>query len=72
MEKSKVYYTNLRTGFNNGLLDKLKRLIKAAGIENIDFVGANHFSQTAIRFMSAAEKMLWIIWILLIQTAFLL
>ena len=39
MEKSKVYYTNLRTGFNNGLLDKLKRLIKAAGIENIDFEG---------------------------------
>ena len=39
MEKSKVYYTNLRTGFNNGLLDKLKRLIKAAGIDNIDFEG---------------------------------
>ena len=39
MGKSKVYYTNLRTGFNNGLLDKLKRLIKAAGIDNIDFEG---------------------------------
>lgn len=39
MEKSKVYYTNLRTGFNNGLLDKLKRLIKTAGIGDIDFDG---------------------------------
>ena len=39
MEKSKVYYTSMRTGFDNGLLDKLKRLIKKAGIENIDFGG---------------------------------
>lgn len=39
MQKSKVYYTNLRTGFNNNLTDKLKRLIKKAGIENIDFDG---------------------------------
>lgn len=39
MEKSKVYYTSMRTGFDNGLLDKLKRLIKKAGIENIDFDG---------------------------------
>lgn len=39
MEKSKVYYTSMRTGFDNGLPDKLKRLIKKAGIENIDFDG---------------------------------
>ena len=39
MEKSKVYYTSMRTGFDNGLLDKLKRLIKKAGIENIDVDG---------------------------------
>lgn len=39
MEKSKVYYTSMRTGFDNGLLDKLKRLIKKTGIENIDFDG---------------------------------
>ena len=39
MEKSKVYYTSMRTGFDNGRLDKLKRLIKKAGIENIDFDG---------------------------------
>lgn len=37
MEKSKVYFTNLRTGFDDGLLRKLERLIKAAGIESIDF-----------------------------------
>ena len=31
MEKSKVYYTTMRTGFEDGLLNKLKRLIKKAG-----------------------------------------
>lgn len=39
MEKAKVYYTNMRTGFNDGLLNKLERLIKKAGIGNIDFDG---------------------------------
>ena len=39
MDKSKVYYTNMRTGFNNNLLDKLKKLIRKAGIETIDFDG---------------------------------
>ena len=39
MEKAKVYYTNMRTGFNNNLLDKLARLIKTAGIGDIDFDG---------------------------------
>lgn len=37
MEKSKVYYSDLRTSFNNSLLDKLTRLMKSAGIETIDF-----------------------------------
>ena len=37
MEKAKVYYSDLRTGFNNSLLDKLNRLMKSAGIETIDF-----------------------------------
>lgn len=37
MEKSKVYYTNLKTSFNENLPQKLERLIKTAGIENIDF-----------------------------------
>ena len=35
--KSDVFYTDLRTGFNNSLLDKLTRLMKKAGIEDIDF-----------------------------------
>lgn len=39
MEKSKVYFTNLRTGLNDGLLNKLERLIKKAGIGKIDFEG---------------------------------
>lgn len=37
MEKSKVFFTNLRTGFGNNLLDKLERLMKNAGIDTIDF-----------------------------------
>lgn len=37
MEKSKVYFTNMRTKVNDGLLKKLRRLIMAAGIEEIDF-----------------------------------
>lgn len=39
MEKAKVYYTSMRTGMNDGLLNKLERLIKKAGIGNIDFDG---------------------------------
>lgn len=34
---SKVYFTNLRAGTNANLLQKLERLIKKAGIEQIDF-----------------------------------
>lgn len=37
MEKSKVYFTNMRTSFNENLPQKLERLMKAAGIGNIDF-----------------------------------
>ena len=32
MEKSKVYFTNLRTTFDCNLLQKLKKLITAAGL----------------------------------------
>ena len=39
MEKSKVYFTNLRTKNNDNLQQKLERLIKKAGISNIDFDG---------------------------------
>ncbi len=37
MNKSKVFYTNLHTNPSCNLLDKLERLMKRAGIENIDF-----------------------------------
>lgn len=39
MEKSKVYYTDFRTKLGEGLPTKFKRLIKAAGIGDIDMEG---------------------------------
>ena len=39
MEKSKVYFTDLRTVPGNDLLTKLERLIRRAGIADIDFEG---------------------------------
>lgn len=37
MEKSKVYFTDLRTRPGLNLLDKVERLVRKAGINNIDF-----------------------------------
>ena len=37
MAASKVYYANMRTSFNENLPQKLERLIKTAGIGEIDF-----------------------------------
>lgn len=37
MEKSKVYFTNMRTSYSENLPQKLARLIKTAGIGSIDF-----------------------------------
>lgn len=48
MEKSKVYFTNLRTKLNEGLPTKLQKLIKAAGIANIDF--KNKYAAIKIHF----------------------
>ena len=48
MEKSKVYFTNLRTKMNEGLPVKLQKLIRAAGIENIDF--KNKYTANKIHF----------------------
>lgn len=48
MEKSKVYFTNLRTRPGLNLLDKLEKLIKKANIENIDF--KNKFVAIKIHF----------------------
>lgn len=49
MEKSKVYFTNFRTKvFVDSLQNKLTRLVKAAGIESIDF--SNKFTAIKIHF----------------------
>ena len=37
MQNSKVYFTNLRTTQTMNLLQKLDKLVKKAGIEQIDF-----------------------------------
>ncbi len=39
MEKSAVYFTDLRVTVGTSLLDKLKKLLQKAGIEEIDFDG---------------------------------
>ena len=39
MEKSKVYFTDLRTVPGNDMLTKLEKLIRRAGIDTIDFDG---------------------------------
>lgn len=39
MEKAKIYYTDFRTKLGEGLPTKLQRLIRAAGIEQIDMDG---------------------------------
>ncbi len=48
MEKSKVYFTDLRTSFDRNLLQKLEKLLKAAGIGQIDF--KNKFAAIKIHF----------------------
>ena len=45
---AKVYFTNLRTHARESQLDKLKRLIRRAGIEQIDF--ENKFVAIKIHF----------------------
>jgi uncharacterized Fe-S center protein len=37
MDKSKVYFTDFRTKPNMNMLDKLEKLVKKAGIQEIDF-----------------------------------
>lgn len=48
MDKTKVYFTNLRTTPSSNLLDKMERLVKRAGITNIDF--KNQFVAIKIHF----------------------
>lgn len=48
MEKSKVYYTNFHTTFTENLPQKLRRLIKQAGMDQIDF--QNKYAAIKIHF----------------------
>lgn len=48
MEKSKVYFTDMRTKPGNSLLNKLEKLVKTAGMGNIDF--KNQFAAIKIHF----------------------
>ncbi len=48
MSKSKVYFTDMRAPVGTSLLTKLKRLIKTAGIEDIDF--NNKFTAIKLHF----------------------
>ena len=48
MSASKVYFTDLRTSFNENLPQKLERLIKTAGIGQIDF--KNKYAAIKIHF----------------------
>ena len=45
---SDVYYSDLRTGFSNSLLDKLGRLMERAGIGDIDF--RDHYAAIKMHF----------------------
>ena len=48
MEKSKVYFTNLRASYNCNLLQKLRKLLLAAGMDQIDFT--NKYAAIKIHF----------------------
>ncbi|MFA9399188.1 MAG: DUF362 domain-containing protein [Clostridiaceae bacterium] len=48
MEKSKVYFTNMKTTSKENLIQKLNRLIKKAGISEIDF--ENKYTAVKIHF----------------------
>lgn len=48
MEKSKVYFTSMKTSFSENLPQKLERLMKTAGIGNIDFT--NKYAAVKIHF----------------------
>lgn len=62
MERSKVYFTNLRTTPSSNLLDKMERLVKKAGIESIDF--KQQFVAIKIHF---GEPGIWRIFVLIMQ-----
>lgn len=56
METSKVYYTDLRTSPTSNLLDKMERLVKRAGIEQLPLKDSLSLS----RFTSVSRETLLI------------
>ena len=48
VEKSKVYFTSMKTSFSENLPQKLERLMKTAGIGSIDF--KNKYAAIKIHF----------------------
>ena len=48
MDTSKVYFTSFKADFNENLTKKLERLIRTAGIEQIDF--KDHYAAIKIHF----------------------
>lgn len=48
MQRSRVYFTDFHAGFEENLLQKLARLVRAAGIETIDF--QNRFAAIKLHF----------------------
>lgn len=53
MDKSKVYFTDMKAKPGNSLLDKLEKLVKKAGINEIDF--KNKFTAIKIHFGEAGN-----------------
>lgn len=37
MERAKVYFTDMRVSYSNGMLEKLRKLVIESGMMNIDF-----------------------------------
>ena len=54
MAASNVYYTNMRTTLTENLLQKLERLVKKAGMMDIDF--NNKYTAIKIHFGEPGNK----------------
>ena len=61
MEKSKVYYSDLRARPGTNLPKKLQKLIKAAGIGNIDFEKISGNRATCLSFVQTMQRQ-WRMW----------
>ena len=55
MKKAKVYFADFRTTLTENRLQKLQRLMRAAGVEKIDFKGAHYRRDIGKRAMNAGK-----------------